>query len=116
MMPRPVFTEGTAMSLHGYVSELDAILDLRRRGYTADFELVNDTLREVASGRRFRAEELTIVEHDRFEGESDPDDMSVVYAIESDDGARGVVVNAFGPYAEPGLAAFLQKIRIREHI
>ena len=104
------------MSTRGYDSELDAILDLRGRGYTADFDLVGDKLRDVTSGRRFRPEELAIVEHDRFEGDSDPDDMSVVYAIESDDGVRGIVVNAFGPYAEPRLGAFLQKIRIREHV
>jgi hypothetical protein len=40
----------------------------------------------VNSGRTFRAEDLTIVDHFRFEGVSDPDDSSIVYAIESDGG------------------------------
>jgi hypothetical protein len=64
----------------------------------------------------FRPGELAIVEHHRFEGASDPEDMSVVYAIESDDGVRGIVVDAFGVYADPALAAFLKGIKKREHV
>jgi len=100
----------------GYASEIDAIDDLRRRGYTANFQIRDNTLSEVTSGRMFRPGELAIVEHHRFEGASDPDDMSVVYAIESDDGVRGIVVDAFGVYADPGLADFLEKVEVREQL
>ena len=48
----------------------------------------------------------------RFEGESDPDDMSVVYAIESQDGTRGVLVDAFGTYADPHVAEILKQVPI----
>ena len=97
-------------------SEIDAIHDLRRRGYTADFELRDNALREIASGRQFYPDDLAIVEHHRFEGASDPEDMSVIYAIESDDGVRGIVVDAFGVYADPGLADFLEKVEVREQL
>lgn len=100
----------------GFASEIDAIHDLRRRGYTADFEPCGDVMCEIATGRRFRPEELAIVEHHRFEGRSDPEDMSVVYAVESKDGVRGIVVDAFGPYADPALAAFLGAVNIREQV
>lgn len=103
------------MNQPGYASEIDAMRDLRRRGYSADLEFRDDALHEIVSGRRFRPDELAIVEHHRFEGASDPEDMSVVYAIESNDGVRGIVVDAFGAYADPNLAAFLEKIKVREH-
>ena len=99
-----------------YASEIDAIRDLRRRGYSADLEFRDDALHEIVSGRRFRPDELAIVEHHRFEGASDPEDMSVVYAIESDDGVHGIVMDAFGTYANPRLADFLEKVKIREQI
>jgi hypothetical protein len=102
------------MDQPGYASETDAIRDLQRRGYSANFEFLDNALREVASGRTFRPEELAIVEHYRFEGASDPEDMSVVYALESTDGVRGVVMDAFGAYADPGLADFLEKVKMRE--
>jgi hypothetical protein len=102
------------MNLHEYASEIDAIRDLRRNGYSAEWEFRDNALCDSGSGRCFRPGELTIVEHHRFEGASDPEDMSVVYALESDDGARGIVVDAFGAYANPGLADFLDKIMVRE--
>lgn len=99
-----------------YASEIDAIRDLRRRGFTTDLEFRDGALHETATGRRFRPDELAIVEHHRFEGASDPEDMSVVYAIESDDGVRGIVMDAFGAYADPNLAAFLEKVKVNEHV
>jgi len=68
----------------------------------------------VGSGRTFKAEDLTIVEHYRFEGASDPDDVSVVYAIETADGIRGTIADAFDVYANPQLGSFLNNVRIWE--
>jgi len=46
----------------------------------------------------------------RTEGESDPDDMAVVYAIEADDGTRGTLTDAFGLYADPKVGEFMKNI------
>ncbi|MGE5709595.1 MAG: phosphoribosylpyrophosphate synthetase, partial [Nitrospira sp.] len=84
------------------------------RGFTANLEFLNQALWDVESGRTFKADELTIVEHYRFEGASDPDDMSVVYAIEVDGGPKGIIADAYGLYANPNLGGFLEKVNIRE--
>ena len=102
------------MSVKRYTNMLEAIEELKKRGFTGNFEFLDQTFRDVDSGRTFKADELTIVEHDRFEGASDPDDMSVVYAMESDDGLKGVIADAFGLYANPDLGGFLEKVKIRE--
>jgi hypothetical protein len=97
-----------------YTNMVEAIEELKKRGFAANFEFLDQTFRDVDSGRTFKADELTIVEHYRFEGASDPDDMSVVYAIESDDGLKGIVADAFGLYANPDLGGFLENVKIRE--
>ena len=102
------------MSPKLYTSMAEAIQELRERGFTANFEFLDQAFRDVDSGRTFQAEALTIVEHYRFEGASDPDDMSVVYAIESEEGTRGIIADAFGVYANPELGGFLNTVRIRE--
>lgn len=102
------------MSVNQYGTVTEALDDLARRGFTANFEYLDGAFTAVDSGRSFKAEELTIVEHHRFEGASDPEDMAVVYAVESGDGTRGIVVDAFGAYANPRLGEFLGKVRIRE--
>jgi hypothetical protein len=102
------------MSAKRYTNMLDAIEDLKKRGFTANFEFLNQEFQDVDNGRTFKADELTILEHYRFEGASDPDDMSVVYAIASNDRAKGIVADAFGLYANPDLGRFLEKVKIRE--
>lgn len=99
------------MSTNQYESLLEALEDLARRGFTESFLLVEGGLRAAGSGRVYRPAEMAIVEHHRFEGESNPDDMSVVYAVECRDGVRGVVVDAFGAYATPGLGNFLKNVQ-----
>ena len=102
------------MSTKSYTNVVEAIEGLRERGFTANFEFLDHTFRDVESGRTFRADELTIVEHFRFEGASDPDDMSVVYPIESINGLKGVIADAFGLYADADLGGFLETVEIRE--
>lgn len=102
------------MALPPYRTMSEAVQGLRERGFTANFEFLRNAFRDVSSGRTFQAKDLTIVEHHRFEGASDPDDMSVVYAMESLDGTKGIVADAYGVYANPELGAFLQDVKIQE--
>ena len=94
----------------------NAIEGLVGRGFTANFGVVGDRLRAFDSGKTFGAHELIIREFQRFEGVSDPDDMAIVYAIESADGTRGSLVDAFGTYASPTVSAFLRDVPIRRTV
>ena len=97
-----------------YSTVQDAVQGLKERGFTDNLELAGNVLRAVGSKRNYTATELTIIEHHRFEGASDPDDMAVVYGIFAGDGARGIVVDAYGVYADPRLSEFLKNVKIRE--
>ena len=93
-----------------------AIERLVGRGFTANFGVVGDRLRAFDSGKTFGAHELIIREFQRFEDVSDPDDMAIVYVIESTDGTRGSLVDAFGTYASPTVGAFLRGVPIRRTV
>jgi len=96
-------------------SEARALEALRAQGFTASFVVGKPgTLRVLGGNRDFHPHELTIQGHQRFEGVSDPDDMSIVYAIESADGTKGTLVDAFGVYANPAITAVLDQVRVRE--
>jgi hypothetical protein len=103
-----------SMNVNRYSSMAEALNALRERGYTRNLEPTDDSIQDVDSGVRLTPEDLVIVEHHRFEGASDPDDMSVVYAIEGPRGVRGVIVDAYGAYADPSVAGLLKRIPIRE--
>jgi hypothetical protein len=86
---------------------------LARRGFTATFEASAGGLHVRQSGRTYRPEELSIRESYRFEGVSDPDDLSALYAVEAADGTRGTLVDGYGIYANPTTADVLRRIPMR---
>jgi hypothetical protein len=94
-------------------SEAPAIEALRAQGFTGNFIAAAGTLHLLDGSRAFRPEELIIRDFQRFEGISDPDDLSIVYAIESRDGTKGTLVDAFGVYASPTIAAVLERVKIQ---
>jgi hypothetical protein len=90
-----------------------AIDELTRRGFTESLAVVGNELRAAQTQKTFRPDEVVIREARRFEGVSDPDDMSVVYAIEAGGGVRGILVDAYGVYSDPAVSAFLSKVPVR---
>ena len=81
-----------------YDTVSQAVNGLKERGYTLDFNLKSNSLE--CQGQKFNAKDFEITEFHRFEGSSDPGDEAIVYAIESKNGLKGVLVNAFGVYSE----------------
>jgi hypothetical protein len=92
---------------------LKCVVDvLGRRGYTEHFRAVDGGLVALGSGERFGSKDLTIRGYYRFEGTSDPDDMAITYAIETRSGVRGVLIDAFGVYADPMTGRALENVPI----
>ncbi len=83
---------------------------------TANFGVVGGRLRAYDGGKTFGGHEVIIREYQRFEDVSDPDDMAIVYAIESLDGTRGLLADAFCVYSNPIASAFLQDVPIRRTV
>jgi hypothetical protein len=88
----------------------EAMEGLVRRGFTEHFGVRGEQLRGLESGKTFGPDDVTIREYERFEGVSDPDDMAILYAIESSSGTRGTLVDAFGVYSDQGISAYLGRV------
>ena len=89
----------------------EAMESLAGRGFTEHFGVRGDRLRGFESGKTFGADGVIIRGYDRFEGVSNPDDMAILYAIESSSGIHGTLVDAFGVYSNPAISAFLERVR-----
>jgi len=70
----------------------------------------------IGRGKFYQPEDLKIVKTFRFEGESNPDDSSVLYIIEANDGLMGYSINTYGAGSshddEEGYDNFLRKITV----
>jgi len=79
-------------------------------GYDEDFKVAKNGLWSVHGKKCYQPDEVHIVNFFRFEGASDPADNSILYAIETDDGTKGTLTDAFGPYADENVNKFLKNV------
>jgi hypothetical protein len=94
-----------------YDTVSEAVNDLFKRGYTSDFSihengecLICNDINESLSANDFSIDETY-----RFEGATDPEDEMIVFAISSQRlGVKGIVVNAYGVYADTAAAKIVQ--------
>jgi len=79
-------------------------------GYTENFQVTEDGLFSSGNDKYYKPEEVSIANFFRFEGDSDPADNSILYAIETNDGTKGTLTDAYGPYADPETDKFIKKV------
>src|SRR3982750_3478545 len=89
---------------------VDCVNSLVLQGFTEDFKAREAGLESLTTRRIYKPEEVKILNFYRFEGESDPADNSILYAIETTDGKRGTLVDAYGPYADSKVSSFLHEV------
>ena len=96
--------------MHTYDTVTEAVTGLKERGFSLDFNLKENCL--VCHEHKFNPEDFEIVEVYRFEGNTDPADEAVVYAIQSVDGLKGILVSGYGPSADSMSTEMAKKLQI----
>lgn len=100
--------------MYDYDTVTEALADLKKRGYLINFNLAFDKLMCVDTGRCLNPTEFEITETYRFEGNTNPADEDVVYAVESKDGSmKGMLTAAYGVYADSVDTHMLKKLSFR---
>lgn len=101
--------------MKAYDTVTEALKDLKLRGFTIDFNIAFNKL--ICSDNKIclNPSEFEIAAVYRFEGETDPGDENVVYAIESKDGtSKGTMLSAYGTYAESISSDMIQKLSMHK--
>jgi hypothetical protein len=79
-------------------------------GYTEDFGISEQGLESLQKHSYYSPNEIEIVNFYRFEGESDPDDNAILYVIETSDGTKGTLIDAYGTYNDARVTRFMQDV------
>ncbi|HCS21827.1 MAG TPA: phosphoribosylpyrophosphate synthetase [Bacteroidetes bacterium] len=98
--------------MESYNTLTEALDSLKQQGYTRDFNLTRDSLVCNTSGECYPPQTFQVDRFFRFEGLNDPDDSSILYAITAEDGSRGVLVDAYGAYADAISDEMLEALRM----
>ncbi|CAN5731223.1 hypothetical protein BH20ACT4_BH20ACT4_14580 [soil metagenome] len=89
----------------------EAVARLQQEGYEGNWyaseegELVCE-----ACHVKFDPSQVSVDHVVRFEGPSDPADASILYALSTDDGHRGLYSTTYGPETPPGDVALIRAI------
>ncbi len=97
-----------------YATLSGAVEDLKKQGYTDELTLTDDGLFNHVlplDPARF-----TIDSFHRFEGPTDPADLSIVYAVSSEElGLKGLLIGDYGANAHDFIHQMVKSLPAHEH-
>jgi hypothetical protein len=84
---------------------------LLKEGFTENFSAHKNGIEAPSKARNYSPAEVKIVSFYRFEGDSDPGDNAILYAIETHDGTKGLLIDAYGgPYVNQKVGQFIKEV------
>jgi len=90
----------------------EAITDLRKRGYVHDFNLHSEWIECQPLNLQLKPADFHVDEVHRFEGMNNPDDSAILFAVQSPAGVKGILVDAYGAYAESLSSDMIKRLSI----
>uniref|UniRef100_UPI004049CAF9 phosphoribosylpyrophosphate synthetase n=1 Tax=Fulvivirga sp. TaxID=1931237 RepID=UPI004049CAF9 len=96
------------MSKHDLHTVVEVLDKLKKEGFKDDFEFSNHSLKRVGHSKPYKVSEVEVVDEFRFEGETNPSDSSILYALKTDDGNKGTLIDSYGPQANMELQNFIR--------
>ncbi|MEN0053078.1 MAG: phosphoribosylpyrophosphate synthetase [Mucilaginibacter sp.] len=94
-----------------YATITEAISQLKEQGFTLEFNLVGNEFK--TEGQTYVADEFEIVDLYRYEGTSDPADESIVYALLSSSGVKGILVTSYGASTDESSAETIRQLHYK---
>lgn len=80
------------------------------KGFTENFKIAGKGLTTDSEEKFYSPEDVRIDNFFRFEGYSDPMDNAILYLIETSDNVKGMLIDAYGAYADAKLSKFIHDV------
>jgi len=98
-----------------HMTEMEkCMVKLESQGFTSQYRVEKNKLCDITKDKKYKPKDVKAVNFFRFEGITDPEDMSILYAIETADGGKGTLVDAYGLYADEATSSFMQEVEINK--
>ena len=88
--------------------------NLESKGFTDQYRVEKGKLHDLTNNKKYKPKDVKAVNFYRFEGITDPDDMSILYAIETTDGRKGTLSDAYGMYSDDETGDFMKNVDIQK--
>lgn len=81
-------------------------------GFETQFKATEQGLLSLTTQKIYQHHEIKIVHYYRFEGDSNPSDSSIVYAIVTSNGEKGTLINGYGAFSDSQVDNFIQQVKL----
>lgn len=85
------------------------IVNLQAEGFVHTFSLIQDEIGCGGPRTLYKPKEIKIVKQNSFRTNPYASSVTVVYAVETNDGFKGILINRRGVYANAAIERFIQK-------
>lgn len=79
--------------------------------FITQFKIIDQGLISLTTQKIYQPYHIKVAHFYRFEGESNPDDNAILYAIETNEGEKGTIVDAYGIYNDSLVTNFMKQIQ-----
>jgi|GEM_PF-241673 hypothetical protein len=80
------------------------------KGYIHDFKVEDNGMLWDCKETNFHPDEVVVDNFYRFEGESDSADNTILYLIRTEDGRKGMLIDAYGAYDDALVSEFIREV------
>lgn len=101
------------MAKHNLKPMKEIMAELSAKGFNKNFRIEGNRLISNETRKTYASDEVQLVDFYRFEGDSNPGDSSILYALETASGEKGTLINNYGAGANLETDEFLQRIEGR---
>lgn len=95
---------------NNYDTLTDATENLLKKGYNINFQVNEKGKLTDNKDLEFEPSEVILKEFHRFEGISNPADSSILYAVQTRSGEKGIVIDSYGAEGSETTSDFMNKV------
>jgi len=88
----------------------ECIKNAVKEGYAENFKITSNGLSTENEQGAYQPDRVAIANFFRFEGYSDPQDNAILYLIETEDRKKGLLIDAYGAYADERISKFIRQV------
>lgn len=81
-----------------------------QKGYTSNYKMVDGKFTDLSNDLTFSADEINIEDEFRYEGMSNPSDLSILYILSIPNKSKGTILLPYGPSGDDELGWFMKEV------